>query len=117
MGAYNHWWVGLARAAAAVALATLWHGQALAACDSDIVESMVLAMEAPATEHSAPCCAVAPSPAVASQGVRAGTGYLPAAAISGRDPRDDSAATRLPDPRPPDHPWRRYCARCARLLR
>ena len=117
MGANTHWLGELARAAFAVALLVLWHGQAKAACDSDVVESMVLAMEAPATEHSAPCCAISASPAVAAEKLRAGTTPAPGAAMPGRDGFVYSAAAPVLDPQAPDHPWRPYCARCARLLR
>jgi len=117
MGAYHHWLGDLARAAVAAGLLLLWHGQAKAACDADIVESMVLSMQAPATEHSAPCCAVASLPALAAEKLRVDAPPAPGAALPGREGLAYSAAARLPDPPLPDRPWRPYCARSARLLR
>ena len=115
MGTHSHWLFGLARVGAAVALLALWHGQAYASC-GNIVESMVLEMAFAAPEHSAPCCAAASQRAAAAPGSHADITSSPGAGIPGGARLDGSAATRLPDPRLPDRPWRRYCARCARLL-
>ena len=117
MGAHRHWIGDLARAAIAATLLVLWHGQAKAACDADIVESMVLSMQAPATEHSAPCCAASSPPSIAAEKLRADPTPAPGAALPGPGGFAFSAAAPVPDPRLPDRPWRAYCARSARLLR
>jgi hypothetical protein len=116
MSAHNHL-RDLALAAIAACLLVLWHGQAHAACDSDVVESMVFAMEEPATERTAPCCAVSTASAIAAAKVGAHPTPPLSAAMPGRACFDSSAGALSWVPRLPDQPWRRYCARCARLLR
>jgi hypothetical protein len=117
MGAYREWLRGFARACVAAALLVLWHGQVNAACEGDIVESLVLEMSAPARERSAPCCAARVPTVLAADKLHAGATPLPGAALSGWAYLDGRIAGTFHEPRLPDRPWRPYCARSARLLR
>lgn len=101
--------------ALAVGALALWHGQAQAACDAEILDALFLEDAAFVPAQSAPCCLASDvTPPLAAD--KPGSNPLPARARdASRVPAYGQAPARRAHATGP-LAWRPYCARSLRLL-
>jgi hypothetical protein len=103
---------------AALAALAFWHGEARAACDTEVLDPMFFMAPLPDPGHPAPCCAkLLVFPAGSAHKPAGGGDASPGTTgVRGVHP-DKGRAAQAFEPALPDRPWRPYCERSSRLLR